>query len=278
MSDREVPHRFLFEGQSLRYGVLGEGPPLVLLHGTPFSSYVWHRIAPPLARHRRVFFHDLLGYGCSEMREGQDVSLAVQNRAFAALLDHWGLERPDVVAHDFGGATALRAHLLDGCDYRSLTLIDPVAVRPWGSPLVRHVREHEAAFAGMPGYMHRAVLEAYLRSALHRPITAEALAPHLEPWLGETGQAAFYRQIAQMDQRHTDAVQDLYPQIRCPVQLLWGEADDWIPIARGRELAGMIPGARFIPVPASGHLMQEDAPEALVAALLDFLPTAGGSV
>lgn len=277
MSGWDVPECFLFEGQSLRYGVLGEGPPLVLLHGTPFSSYVWHRIAPLLARHRRVFFHDLLGYGRSEMREGQDVSLAVQNRAFAALLRHWGLERPDVVAHDFGGATALRAHLIDGCDYRSLTLIDPVAVRPWGSPLVRHVREHEAAFAGMPGYMHRAVLEAYLRSALHRPITAEALASHLEPWLGETGQAAFYRQIAQMDQRHTDEVQDLYPQIRCPVQLLWGEEDGWIPIARGRELAGMIPGARFIPVPASGHLLQEDAPEAIVAALLDFLPTAGGT-
>lgn len=278
MSDWQVPDRFDFEGQSLRYGLLGEGPPLVLLHGTPFSSYVWHRIAPLLAKHRRVFYYDLLGYGQSEMRDGQDVSLGVQNRVFATLLDHWNLERPDVVAHDFGGATALRAHLLDGRDYRSLTLIDPVAIRPWGSPLVRHVRAHEAAFAGMPGYMHRAVLDAYLRSALHRPITAEALAPHLEPWLGEVGQAAFYRQIAQMDQRHTDAVQDRYAEIRCPVQLLWGEADDWIPIQRGRELAATIPGARFLPVPASGHLMQEDAPEAIVAALLDFLPAAGGSV
>lgn len=282
MSDWQVPDRFDFEGQSLRYGVLGEGPPLVLLHGTPFSSYVWHRIAPLLAKRRRVFYYDLLGYGQSEMRDGQDVSLGIQNRVFAALLGHWKLERPDVVAHDIGGATALRAHLLNGREYRSLTLIDPVALRPapgaHGSPLLQHVRQHEPAFAGMPGYMHRAILPAYLRSALHRPIADEALQPYLEPWLGEVGQPAFYRQIAQMDLRYTDEAQDRYPQIRCPVQVLWGEADGWIPIERGRELAGMIPGAHFLPVPGSGHLMQEDAPEAIVAALLDFLPGAGGSV
>ncbi len=56
---------FDFKGQRVRYGVLGEGAPLVLLHGTPFSSVVWRRIAPYLATHRRVFYFDLLGYGRS---------------------------------------------------------------------------------------------------------------------------------------------------------------------------------------------------------------------
>jgi pimeloyl-ACP methyl ester carboxylesterase len=46
-------------------------------------------------------------------------------------LRHWRLSKPDVVAHDFGGCTALRAHLLHGCEYGSLTLIDPVALAPW---------------------------------------------------------------------------------------------------------------------------------------------------
>ncbi|MGE5952624.1 MAG: alpha/beta fold hydrolase, partial [Qipengyuania vulgaris] len=45
-----------------------------------------------------------------------------QNRVLAALLDHWGLRRPFVVAHDFGGATALRSHLLDGCDYEAMEI------------------------------------------------------------------------------------------------------------------------------------------------------------
>jgi pimeloyl-ACP methyl ester carboxylesterase len=272
MREWHVPETFTFDGQTVRHGIIGEGRPLVLVHGTPFSSYVWHRIAPLLAAHRRVHYYDLLGYGRSEMREGQDVSLAVQNQVLAALLELWGLERPDVVAHDFGGATTLRAHLLDRRDYRSLTLIDPVAVRPWGSPFIQHVREHEAAFTKAPAYIHEAILEAYLRTALHRRLPEEELRPYLEPWLGSIGQPAFYRQIAQMDARYTDEVEDRYGEIRCPVQILWGEEDAWIPIECGRKLAAMIPGARFKPVCSAGHLVQEDAPEAIVAMLLEFLP------
>src|SRR4051794_40860044 len=95
-----LPQTFLFEGQQVRYGVLGAGKPLVLLHGTPFSSIVGRRIAPYLVDRRQVFYFDLLGCGPSEMRPHQDVSLGVQNRLFAALLSHWGITRPDVVAHD----------------------------------------------------------------------------------------------------------------------------------------------------------------------------------
>ena len=217
------------------------------------------------------------GYGRSAMRPGRDVSLAVQNRVLAAPLDCWGLHRPDVVAHDFGGATALRAHLLDGCEYRSLTLIDAVSLRPWGSPFVAHVRKHEAAFAGMPAYAHQALLAAYLRTAVHRPLADADLQPYLDPWLGEAGQGAFYRQIAQMDQRHTDEVEDRYGGVRCPVQVLWGEEDGWIPIERGQVLAERLPKARFVAVPGSGHLMQEDAPEAILHALATFLPNADRS-
>ncbi|MGM0560436.1 MAG: alpha/beta fold hydrolase [Pseudomonadota bacterium] len=274
----DLPLTFTFDGQEVRYGILGdeEAPPLVLLHGTPFSSYVWRRIAPLLAQRYRVHFHDMPGYGRSTMEAGQDVSLGIQNRVFAALLKHWGLAQegsnlPHVVAHDFGGATALRAHLLDGCAYRSLTLIDPVAIRPWGSPLVQHVNQHETAFAGMPAYMHQAILPPYIRSALHRPVADATLEGYIAPWLGARGQAAFYRQIAQMDMAYTDEVQGRYGEIEVPAQILWGEEDQWIPVERGRELAAMIPQARFIPVPNCGHLMQEDAPEAIMDALWDFL-------
>lgn len=272
MSDSwNLPESFDFEGQSVRYGIIGEGPPLVLVHGTPFSSVVWRRIAPHLARRRRVFYCDLLGYGRSEMRAGQDVSLGVQNRLLAALFDHWALRRPDVVAHDFGGATALRAWLLNGRRYRSLTLIDPVALAPWGSPFVLHVRRHEAAFADLPAYIHQAILPAYIGGAAYRPLPPEALRLYAEPWSNAAGQAAFYRQIAQMDQRYTDEVEARYAQMRCPTQILWGEDDQWIPLERGRQLAAVIPEARFQPVPKAGHLMQEDAPEAIVAAALRWL-------
>jgi len=56
------------------------------------------------------------------------------------------------------GATALRTPRLNGRDYGSLTLIDPVALSPWGSPFVEHVRPHELASAGIPPYIHEAIV------------------------------------------------------------------------------------------------------------------------
>ncbi len=259
------------DGDAVRYGVFGDGPPVVLVHGTPFSSHEWHWIAPQLAVTHRVHLFDLLGYGRSAMRAGQDVSLGVQNGILAALLDRWGLDRPLVVAHDFGGATALRAHLLSGCDYERLLLIDPVAIAPWGSPFVRHVRDHEAAFAGIPGYIHEAIVRAYLRDAIHQPVSDDALGPYVAPWRGETGRAAFYRQIAQMDMRYTDEIEALIPDVRCPVSILWGAEDKWIPAAQGRRLHGMIPGSAYREVAGAGHLMQEDAPAAIVAEFYRFM-------
>jgi pimeloyl-ACP methyl ester carboxylesterase len=276
MQNWPLSESYTFRDQAVRYHVTGNGPPLVLVHGTPFSSYVWHRIAPHLARTHTVHYYDLLGYGRSTQCDGQDVSLGIQNVLLAELLAHWKLRSPDVIAHDFGGATSLRAHLLNQCEYRSLTLIDPVAVAPWGSPFVRHVRQHSDAFAGLPPYIHEAVVKAYVRGAIARAIPDEELAPYVTPWLGATGQAAFYRQIAQMDQRYTDEVEARYAQVRCPVQILWGEQDQWIPLERGRQLARAIPAAHFQAVPAAGHLMQEDAPEAIVAAALRWF--SGGSI
>lgn len=260
-------HRYTFDGRAVAWGCMGEGPPLVLIHGTPFSSQVWRRIAPLLARRWTVHWFDLLGYGQSDRSAG-DVSLGVQNRLLASLFANWGFERPDVLAHDFGGATALRAYFLDGLRYRSLTIFNAVALAPWGSPFVAHVRRHEAAFAGLPAYAQDALLRAYIQAAAHRPLTEDALAIYMALWQGEVGQAAFYRQIAQMDQRFTDEVEPLYQPLDCPVTVLWGEEDAWMPVSQGERLARLISTEPLVRVPDAGHLVQEDAPEVLVAAML----------
>lgn len=265
----DLPHTSMIEGNAVRWGKLGDGPPLVAIHGTPFSSQVWRRIVPHLANRRTIYYFDLVGYGQSEMRDGQDVSLAVQNRVLAALFGEWGLDRPDVLAHDFGGATALRAYYLDGLRYASLTIFDAVALAPWGSPFVQHVRMHEAAFSQMPAYMHKALLQAYLQTAAHNPLSQEAMDIYCAPWLGPVGQPAFYRQIAQMDQKYTDEVQGLYATLDCPVTVLWGEKDDWIPYEQGEALAALISHQTCVPVPNAGHLVQEDSPEAIIAAILN---------
>jgi len=102
---------------------------------------------------------------------------------------------------------------------------------------VQHVKQHQAAFAGMPDYMHRALLRAYLQITAFSPLSEEALEVYAASWLGETGQPAFYRQITQLDQKYTDEAQGLYRQMDCPVNVLWGERDEWIPVAKGQELA-----------------------------------------
>lgn len=264
----ELPYTTTIEGNAVRWGRVGEGPPLVAIHGTPFSSQVWRRIVPQLSDRRAVHYFDLVGYGLSEMRDGQDVSLSMQNRVLAALFAEWDIGRPDVLAHDFGGATALRAYYLNGLRFRSLTIFDAVALAPWGSPLVQHVRRHEAAFSGMPDYMHRALLRAYLQTAAHQPLSEEALDTYSAPWLGPVGQPAFYRQIAQMDQKFTDEVEGLYDRMDCPVTVLWGQHDEWIPYEKGVALASLISERDCIPIAGSGHLVQEDRPEAIVAAVL----------
>ncbi len=259
---------------TLRWDRLGpeDGPPVVLLHGTPFSSYVWHEIAPALAADgHRVHVWDMPGYGSSHKSDGQDVSLKAQGEVFAELLGVWGLSNPSVIAHDFGGCVALRAHLLHKAEYRRLALVDPVALAPWGSPFFRLVAEHAAVFEQLPAPLHEALVREYVSSASHRGLLPEALEALVAPWADSEGQAAFYRQIAQADQRHTDEIQPLYPTLNLPVTVCWATEDTWIPPAKGEELASLIPGARLRPIPDAGHLVPLDAPARLLGELIAFL-------
>jgi pimeloyl-ACP methyl ester carboxylesterase len=194
----------------------------------------------------------------------------VQNELFAALYRYWNLDHPDVVAHDFGGSNALRGHLLNGLEYRSLVLIDPVAISPQGSPLVRAAKEHEEVFANLPAYIHEAMLRAYIGTAVGTGLQADDMQLYLDPWLGDEGQKAFWRQIAQMDDKYSEEIEWQYNDMRCPVTILWGEDDEWIPIEDGRELARRMAGAPLTAVPNAKHLVQEDAPEAIVATTLRF--------
>lgn len=179
------------------------------------------------------------------MFDGQDVSLAAQGRVFTELLGYWGLSEPLVVAHDFGGAVALRAHLLHGARYRRLALVDPVALAPWGSPFFRLVGEQFKVFEQLPPNLHRVLVREYVSSASSPGLHPATLDRLVEPWLGEAGQRAFYRQIALADRRFTDEIQGQYGSISLPVLVCWGEDDSWIPVAKAHELAARMPTAEL---------------------------------
>jgi pimeloyl-ACP methyl ester carboxylesterase len=271
VADWVLSKRFETGGGQIAWDRLGQGPPVVLVHGTPWSSWTWRRVASELAESFTVYVFDLLGFGASDKRPDQDVSLSGHGRRLADLLDHWGLDSPAVVAHDIGGAATLRAHLLHGRALRALALVNVVALRPWGSPFFRLVREHAAVFEQLPAPIHEGVVRAYIGTARPDPLERDLEDALASPWLDPGGQSAFYRQIAQADERDTDEVEPLYPRIAAPTFVLWGERDPWIPVERGRELARRIPGARLEILPHAGHLVQEDEPEELTRLLAGHL-------
>jgi pimeloyl-ACP methyl ester carboxylesterase len=270
MAEWRLTQTYRFNGNAIRYDIQGDGPPVILVHGTPWSSFNLRHLIEGLSRDFTVHYFDLLGYGQSDKPDG-NVSLGIQNQILDQLIDHWKLERPAIIGHDFGGATALRTHLLNRRDFQKIVLIDPVAISPWGSPFFQHVRKHEAAFAGVPDYIHEAIFRAYIQTAAFQPMDEDTLDRTLQPWGSAEGKAGFYRQIAQANSRYTDEVQTLYPQISRPTLILWGREDTWIPVDRGETLHGMIPDSQFYAVPESGHLVIEERPDRLLETIIPFL-------
>jgi pimeloyl-ACP methyl ester carboxylesterase len=250
-----------------------DGDPVVLLHGTPFSSDVWGDVARGLAHRHRVHVWDMPGYGTSARFDGQDLSLPALTEVFVELLDHWQLTEASVVAHDSGGAIALGAHLEHRVRYRRLVLVDAVALSPWGSPFGDLAGAYAEVFARLDPELHEALLRTYVSSASGRRLRPPTLDALVAPWLGPDGQAAFYRQLAQRrhDQAYTDRLQATYQSVYAPVLLCWGAEDRWVPADRGRELADRIPGSRLEILEDAGHLLPQDRPAELTALLLPFL-------
>ena len=269
MTEWKLPESCLFDGRTIRYGVAGNGPPLVMVHGTPWSSFNLRHLIEFFLKDFTVYYYDLIGYGQSDKSSG-DVSLGIQNQVLDHLLKHWGLENPAIIGHDFGGATVLRTHLINKRAFDKIVLIDPVAVSPWGSPFFLHVKAHEAAFAGVPDYIHEAIVRAYVKTAAFKPLNDDILDTIVGPWTGRDGKAAFYRQIAQADSAYTDEVQPLYPRISRPVLILWGREDAWIPLERGQILHDMIPGSSFHIIQDAGHLAIEEHPGQLAEKITFF--------
>ena len=268
LKDWELPFRFDFDNREIKYGIKGEGPPVVLVHGTPWSSFNLRHLINDLSHDHKVYYYDLLGYGQSD-KSNSDVSLGIQNRLLNTLIGHWGLEEPFIIGHDFGGTTVLRTHLLDKRAFKKIVLIDPVAISPWGSPFFKHIEKHESAFSGVPDYIHEAIVKAYVETAAHQELSPETLDGILTPWRGASGKSAFYRQIAQADSKFTDEFQGKFSEVRSPVLILWGKEDKWIPCEQAYVLHNHIKDSKVVTIQNAGHLVIEEKPQALLAEIRD---------
>jgi pimeloyl-ACP methyl ester carboxylesterase len=105
-------------------------------------------------------------------------------------------------------------------------------------------------------------------------MTDAELEPYLRPWPGPVGQAAYYRQVAQFDERYTRKIEPRYGEIRTPTLVIWGEEDAWLAPEFGRRLVEAIPAARLTTVPNAGHFVPEDRPDDVARALARFFSSA----
>ena len=277
-------------------GRLGE---VIICHGTPWSARMWLPLARDLAQTYRVRLWDMPGYGESipdlagtsaqptddPLAEAASaVDLITQRRRLAELIDCWDVSNPYVIAHDIGGAVALGAHLLEGCDFASLYLLDIVTLDPWGSPFFRLVAENEKVFAALPPRLHRALVREYIAGAAATPsdesrsgevrsnLSDDHITELSDPWRTEAGQAAFYRQIVALRPEHTAPVVDRLGEVRCPVRIGWGEDDPWIPVDQADRLAEALPGNPHVTrFPHSGHLVPLEAPHDLLVDVTAWL-------
>jgi pimeloyl-ACP methyl ester carboxylesterase len=262
--------RITVSGGEISYDVLGYGPSLILVHGTPSRSYIWRDVASRLADRFTVYVFDLLGFGQSERREGLDVSISGQSRVLADLVEAWELDAPSVAGHDIGGAIALRTHLLEGVSFGCIALLDSVVLRPWITPTTRYVKAHLDVYRTMPVKTFEAILASHLRTATHKPLDEHAFATYLEGWRGESGQRLYLNKDAQLDERDTAEFEPLLPSIGVPVSIIWGEQDAWLDPALAERLHELIPGSDLLVLPETGHFAMEDSPQHITAALFDF--------
>jgi pimeloyl-ACP methyl ester carboxylesterase len=297
-----LPSTFHHAGWTIKYALLSPKnstnlQTLVLIHGTPWSSTVFQPLiqsllsspSSPFSKTHRILLYDMPGYGQSQHPYPQlpnqtkpsqynfkdetqpNTSVATQALTLQALLSHLQILNPAVIAHDIGGAIALRAHLILGVEFERMMLLDSNAVLPWGDGFYALTREEPSVFARLPSHIFEAVVRAVVRSA---SVTAHGLEGGWEealvrPWFGSAeAQRSFVRQIAQADDADVAEMFAeggegcLYGRVRCGVSVLWGDGDSWIPREKMERLCRLLGERleRFVVVEEAGHLVMLDQP------------------
>lgn len=269
----------LINGQRIAYGIHGAGIPVILIHGTPSSSYIWRDIVPPLVKSGyKVHVFDLLGFGLSERPQdlSVDTSVSAQVPILESLMGYWGLETAHIIAHDIGGAVAKRLAVFKPEYFRSLTLIDIVSFDSW--PSARTRQQMQAGLDRMiaaPDQQHRDHFRNWLLSAVHNKtrFAQTSLNVYLDFISGPVGQASlFQHQIRHYDPKHTLEVADRLHELgNLPLQLIWGENDAWQIIDWAYKLNAAIPNSELYTLKDCGHFAMEDQPDKISDLLKDFL-------
>jgi haloacetate dehalogenase len=261
-------------------------PPLLLLHGHPQTQAMWHRVAPTLARSRRVVLMDLRGYGDSDRPPAGEGSAAYAKREMArdavALMQSLGHERFAVLAHDRGARVAHRMALDHPEAVTRLMLLDiaPTLAMYEGTTEAFARAYWHWFFLIQPAPLPERLIEAdpiaYLREGMGRRggFFDPAAWAEYERCFVRPGTAAAvcadYRASAGIDLEHDRADRAAGRRLTQPLRVLWGAkgvvGHCFKPLELWREVAQEVSGRAV----DSGHYIAEEAPAEVLAEAADF--------
>lgn len=281
--------RFVTVGDArIAYYEEGEGTPLLLLHGCPFSAFIWRKVVPRLSSRYRCLAPDLLGLGDTETSADADWSLPAQAAMVVGFLDALGIDRAHVVGHDHGGAVAqlLAAHHAQRVD--RLVISNAEAYDNWPSaeelPFLTLARLPLLGTLALWLWSRRwAVRLTLVRGkAVHDAsvLTAELLDGYIRANLSDRHRRAKSRRFlaGQADPANNRVTLDLLDGLRRfdhPTLLLWARDDPHFGPEWGERLLQDIPGAvRLELLPETGHLLMEERPERFAELVDQFLAEA----
>ena len=254
-------------------------PPVVFIHGTPWSSFVWRDLASALSSRYCIYLYDHPGFGLSPQprrhdgaESDLDPSLSLRAQASAALFQHWNLSKPaHVVAHDNAGLVSLRLYLEHGIKFASLCLIDVVAMGPSGSPFFDLVAKNQSVFQALPANFVEGFVRSYIRTASYKGLDNRIENLLAEQWLenGSQGPARFLQEMIQAHNRSFGDLEEQYPRVgsQIPVKIVWGANDSWIPKERASNLGDALNARDVVLVEDAGHLVLYDQPSKIAVEL-----------
>jgi pimeloyl-ACP methyl ester carboxylesterase len=276
-------------GARVAYHDVGAGPPVLLLHGCPFSSFVWRKVISLLAPRFRCLAPDLLGLGDTETLAEADWSLPAQARMVLGFLDALFINVVDIVGHDHGGAVAQVIAAEQPRRIRRLVLTNSEAYDNWPSRDERpFIRATQLPILG------RLVLWSWSRPSLFRwalrtgravqdagVLTPELLAGYIRANLGDAHRRGKTRRFlaGQLDPRNNRATLDAVPGLKRfdhPTLIVWAPDDPHFGPEWAEKLRRDIPGVTRLELLAdTGHLLMEERPRELAGFVAEFLGDAG---
>jgi len=250
---------------------------VALLHGNPTWSYMYRRLIPALAQHHRVIAPDHIGCGLSDKPQKYPYCLRQHRDNFLRLLQHCGIERFSLVAHDWGGAIGLAAVVtaperLEKCVLMN-TAAFPFPRLPGRIALCRQPLIGEF----LVRWLNLFVLAArYMATVKPMPLPARhALEAPYDSWENRVGIARFVEDIP-MSPNHPSyqllkEIDKLLPSLRqTPMLFVWGGRDfcfDWRFLDEWRR---RFPTAASHFLGNAGHYLLEDAPEEAIPLIARF--------